>query len=132
MSSPTRGGDPRRRHPSAAVPVEGDFAHPSEALFARLLTLSGYDWLYEPVEFPLEWGPDGTPTRAFRPDFYLAGPGLFVELTVLAQRLVTRKNQKVRRFRDLYPEVPLVVVYRRDFERLLEVAHLSDLSERAA
>ena len=30
------------------------------------------------------------------------------------------------------PEVPLVVVYRRDFERLLEVAHLTDHHERAA
>lgn len=132
MSSPQRGGDTRRRHPSAAAPVEGTFAHPSEALFARLLTVSGHDWLYEPVEFPLEWGPDGTPTRAFRPDFYLAGPGVFVELTVLAQRLVTRKNRKVRRFRDLYPEVPLVVVYRRDFERLLEVARLTTPLEAAA
>ena len=54
-------------------------------------------------------------TRAFRPDFYLPGFGTFVELTVLEQRLVTRKNRKVRDFRSLYPEVPLQVVYRGDF-----------------
>lgn len=132
MSSPPRGGATRRRHPSAVARVEREFAHPSEALFASLLSLAGHEWLYEPVEFPLEWGPDGSPTRGFRPDFYLPGPGLFVELTVLAQRLVTRKNRKVRRFRDLYPEVPLLVVYRRDFERLCASARLDAPLEEAA
>ena len=37
---------------------------------------------------------------------------------MLDQRLVTKKNAKVRRFRALYPEVPLTVVYRRDFLEL--------------
>ena len=58
--------------------------------------------------------------RAFRPDFYLPDRELFIELTVLEQRLVTKKNQKVREFRVLYPEVPLLVVYRATSSRLLE------------
>ena len=51
----------------------------------------------------------------FRPDFYLPGRGVFIELTTADQRLVTRKNRKVRRMRELYPEVPICVVYQRDF-----------------
>ena len=55
--------------------------------------------------------------RGFRPDFFLPERQLFIELTVLNQRLVTKKNRKVRQFRTLYPEIALVVVYQRDFER---------------
>ena len=45
---------------------------------------------------------------------------MFIELTTADQRLVTRKNRKVRRMRELYPEVPIRVVYQRDFIALLE------------
>jgi hypoxanthine phosphoribosyltransferase len=110
----------RRRHPSVSAPPGARFANPSEELFANLLTLYGLTWSYEPVEFPLEWNDHGQPSRGFRPDFYLPARRLFIELTVLDQRLVTKKNRKIRRFRVLYPEVELLVVYRRDFERLLE------------
>ena len=55
----------------------------------------------------------------FRPDFYLPARGVFIELTTADQRLVTRKNRKVRRMRELYPEVPIGVVYQRDFTALL-------------
>ena len=55
----------------------------------------------------------------FRPDFWLPDHRCFVELTTADQRLVTRKNAKVRRMRELYPEVELVVVYQRDFLALL-------------
>ena len=105
----------RRRHPSRVGGNAVRFAHPSERVFAGLLSLYGLDWVYEPVEFPLAWDEHGTPVRSFRPDFYLPSQGAFIELTVLDQRLVTKKNAKVRRFRALYPEVPLIVVYRRDF-----------------
>ena len=95
------------------------FAHPSEAIFAQLLTLYGLTWTYEPIEFPLEWNESGQPIRSFRPDFYIASHHLFIELTVLEQRLVTKKNRKIRRFRSLYPEIDLAVVYQRDFVQLL-------------
>ena len=59
------------------------------------------------------------PVSGFRPDFYLPARGVFVELTTADQRLVTRKNRKVRRMRSLYPEVPIHVVYQRDFQSIL-------------
>ena len=95
------------------------FAHPSERLFATLLDLSGERWEYEPVEFPLEWDSNGSPVAGFRPDFYLPRRGVFIELTTADQRLVTRKNRKVRRMRELYPEVPICIVYQRDFTSLI-------------
>ena len=124
MIDDTSDDAPRRRHPSVANAVSERFAHPSEEMFARLLTIYGIDWLYEPMEFPLAWGVRGVVTRAFRPDFYVPSQQLFIELTVAEQRLVTRKNRKVREFRALYPELEILVVYRRDFEALMREHHL--------
>jgi hypothetical protein len=109
----------RTRHPACAPAGNVRFAHPSERLFATLLDLSGEPWQYEPVEFPLEWDPHGSRVAGFRPDFYLPRLGMFIELTTADQRLVTRKNRKVRRMRELYPEVPIRIVYQRDFTALL-------------
>jgi hypothetical protein len=95
------------------------FAHPSERVFAALLDLHGIDWEYEPVEFALRWDESGAPCAGFRPDFWLPAHRCFVELTTADQRLVTRKNGKVRRMRELYPEVKVVVLYQRDFLALL-------------
>ena len=115
-----RGAEQRGHHPAAIPAAQLRFAHPSEQLFATLLDLAGERWEYEPVEFPLKWDEAGMPIAGFRPDFYLPQRGLFIELTTADQRLVTRKNGKVRRMRELYPEVPIVVVYQRDFMSLLE------------
>ena len=70
--------------------------------------------------------------RGFRPDFYVPSQRLFIELTVLEQRLVTKKNRKIRQFRTLYPEVDLLVVYQRDFTRLLQRHDLGSLAGPAA
>lgn len=132
MTSSTRSDDARRRHPSVVRSSLTSFAHPSERLFSQLLTLYGHQWVYEPMEFPLAWNDEGAPIRGFRPDFYLPDKRLFIELTVLDQRLVTKKNQKVRRFRDLYPEIPLLVVYQRDFHALLREHDLRVVDGQAA
>ena len=95
------------------------FAHESERRFARILDFYGVEWEYEPVEFGLEWDRDGHPTAAFRPDFWLPRPGLFVEVTTLNQRLVTKKNGKIRRMARLYPEVRVTILYQRDTLALL-------------
>jgi hypothetical protein len=116
----------RVRHPSASPAGQVRFAHPSERLFAALLDLSGERWEYEPVEFALRWDDRGSPIAGFRPDFWLPDRGVFIELTTADQRLVTRKNGKVRRMRELYPEVDVLVVYQRDFLALLE-SHGVDL-----
>lgn len=112
--------DHRHRHPSATPAARVRFAHPSERLFAALLDLHGIRWEYEPVEFTLRWDEDGSPTGGFRPDFWLPDLQCFVELTTADQRLVTRKNAKVRRMRDLYPEVEVMILYQRDFVALLD------------
>jgi len=112
--------------------VHHEFAHPSETLFASLLDIYGIEWTYEPVEFPLEWGEDGIPVRGFRPDFYLPRFQTFIELTVAEQRLVTKKNSKIRSFRKLYPEATLLVVYQKDFREILLRHSLDDESIVAA
>ena len=95
------------------------FAHESERQFATVLDFYGIAWEYEPTEFVLAWDADGRPTQAFRPDFYLADYDLYIELTTLNQRLVTKKNRKVRRLRELRPDVNVKVLYQRDYLNLL-------------
>jgi hypoxanthine phosphoribosyltransferase len=96
-----------------------DFHHASEAEFARLLNYYGIDWQYEPHQFPLQWR-DGRPVEMFRPDFYLTEYDLYIELTTMRQALVRRKNRKLRLLRALYPEINIKLLYRRDYQRLLE------------
>jgi hypoxanthine phosphoribosyltransferase len=121
-------GAPARRshHPAGSPAGQVRFAHPSERVFAAILDLYEERWEYEPVEFALRWDDRGSAVAGFRPDFWLPDRGLFIELTTADQRLVTRKNGKVRRMRELYPEVPVAVVYQRDFLALL-TAHGLDV-----
>jgi hypothetical protein len=95
------------------------FAHPVEAEFARVLTYYRVRWLYEPHQFALDWHPDGTVARMFSPDFYLPEFDLYAELTTQKQTLVTRKNAKLRRLRELHPEINIRLFYRKDLQRLL-------------
>lgn len=95
------------------------FAHESEAEFARLLNFYGIRWEYERRSFPLRVAPDGTVLEAFTPDFYLPDLDTYVELTTLRQSLVTQKNRKVRRLRELYPGIKVLLLYRRDYQALL-------------
>jgi hypothetical protein len=102
-----------------SITEETRFAHDSERRFARILDFYGVQWEYEPVEFALRWDDKGRPTAGFRPDFWLPGQRLFVELTTMNQPLVTKKNGKVRRLRELYPEIRVKVLYQRDTLALL-------------
>src|SRR5204863_1389954 len=95
------------------------FAHNSERQFAKLLDFYGIAWEYEPTEFTLEWDRVGEPAQAFRPDFYLPAYDLYIEITTLNQKLVTKKNRKVRRLRELHPEVNVKILYQRDYLALL-------------
>jgi len=95
------------------------FAHNSERQFARLLDFYRVEWEYEPTAFPIEWDAAGQPVQHFRPDFYLPTFGLYIEITTLNQRLVTKKNRKVRRLRELYPDARIKVLYQRDYLSLL-------------
>ena len=94
------------------------FVNPAELECAKVLDYYGIPWQYEPRTFVLEQDEQGRVTEAFAPDFYLPEQDLFVELTVMKQSLVTRKNRKLRRLRQLYPEVRIKLFYERDFERI--------------
>jgi hypoxanthine phosphoribosyltransferase len=95
------------------------FAHRSEAEFARILDFYGIRWEYEPRAFPLRWDDRGHVVESFNPDFYLPDLNLFIELTTLKQSLVTKKNRKIRRLRELYPDVNFKIFYGRDYRQLL-------------
>ncbi|MDQ1445037.1 MAG: hypothetical protein QOI20_1501 [Acidimicrobiaceae bacterium] len=110
---------PERHDPPDLPHAAVRFAHNSERQFAKLLDFYGIAWEYEPTEFVLEWDRQGQPAQAFRPDFYLPAYDLFIEITTLNQKLVTRKNRKVRRLRELHPEVNVKVFYQRDYLNLL-------------
>jgi bifunctional protein TilS/HprT len=112
--------------------AEPQFAHPAELELARVFTFFGIRWAYEPTTFTLPALPDGRPTARFTPDFFLPDHRLYLELTTMRQRLVTRKNSKVRRLTEAYPNVRIKLVYRRDFLRLMTCYRgaLSQATER--
>ena len=95
------------------------FAHNSERQFAKLLDFYGIEWDYEPRTFTLEVDADGNPAGGFTPDFYLPAQDLYIEITTLNQKLVTRKNRKARRLREQFPDVRIKVLYQRDYLHLL-------------
>ena len=96
------------------------FANSSELECAKILDFYGVSWEYEPRSFVLERDSEGRIVSAFTPDFYLPEQDLFIEVTVMKQSLVTRKNRKLREIRRLYPDVRIKLFYRRDIERLAQ------------
>ena len=98
---------------------EPRFAHASEAELARILDYYGVSWEYEPRTFPILWNMDGKVVESFSPDFYLPEMDTYVELTTLKQSLVRRKNRKLRRLRELYPDIRVKLFYGKDFRALM-------------
>jgi hypothetical protein len=96
------------------------FANEAELACARVLDYYGVPWQYEPRTFVLAEDEEGRVVEAFTPDFYLPEQDLYVEITVMKQSLVTRKNRKLRRLRERYPEINVKLFYKRDIERLAE------------
>jgi hypothetical protein len=105
--------------PSARSPARPTFAHASEGELARILDFYQVRWEYEPHVFPILWNLDGAVVESFSPDFYLPDLELYLELTTLRQPLVRRKNRKLRRLRELYPDVRIKLFYARDFRALM-------------
>jgi hypothetical protein len=118
--------------PSASEPSPTSdtarFAHASELQFARLLDFYAIAWKYEPRSFDVEWDPQGKVTRRFTPDFYLPEFDLYIEITTLNQKLVTKKNRKVRQLREHYPEITCKIFYQRDYLSLVTKYGLEDTS----
>jgi hypothetical protein len=95
------------------------FAHASERVAAEILDFYRIRWQSEPKTFPIEWDGKGNVISSFSPDFYLIDFDLYIELTTMSQKLVTKKNRKLRRVKELYPEVNVKIFYQKDFRRLL-------------
>ncbi len=106
------------------------FSHPAEEEFARILDFYGIEWEYEPRTFPLEWDAEGNITEAFAPDFYLTQQDLYVELTTLRPQLSTHKNRKLRRMHELYPEIKIKLLKRREVRDLMVKYGLVQEAER--
>ena len=99
---------------------------------ARILDFYEVRWEYEPHTFPILWNLDGAVVESFSPDFYLPDLDLYLEMTTLRQKLVRKKNRKLRRLRELYPELNVKLFYARDFRALMlkygRLALVDDLS----
>jgi len=96
------------------------FATRTELEAAKLFDYHRIAWEYEPRTFVLEQDENGNIVEAFTPDFYLPDLDLYVEVTEMKQSLVTAKNRKVRKLRELYPEIRIKLLYRRDFVRMAQ------------
>jgi len=104
--------------------IKPSFANQSELECAKILDYYGVPWDYEPRTFVLERDDDGRVVEAFTPDFHLPDQDLYLEITMMKQSLVTRKNRKLRKLRELYPGVRIKLFYKRDVERLAQRYHL--------
>lgn len=101
------------------IDVPAPFSHPVEAEFARILDFYGIPWTYEPRTFVLEHDHAGNVTEAFAPDFYLSDQDLYVELTTMQPHQVRHKNRKLKRLRELYPEINIKLFKRGDIRALM-------------
>jgi hypothetical protein len=99
--------------------ASASFAHASEAEMARILDFYEVRWAYEPHTFPILWNLEGAVVESFSPDFYLPDLDLYLEMTTLRQKLVRKKNRKLRRLRELYPDLTVKLFYARDFRALM-------------
>jgi hypoxanthine phosphoribosyltransferase len=108
--------------PAGIIPRQPDapivFAHPSERELAAIFDFYRVPWRYEPHSFVLRAKGDRV-LEMFSPDFYLPEIDQYLELTTLRQRLVTKKNRKLRLLKELYPHVNVRLLYRKDYQELL-------------
>ncbi|MGM0651990.1 MAG: cytidylate kinase family protein [Bacillota bacterium] len=99
------------------------FMHSSEEEFASMLDFYRIRWDYEPKTFLLEWDSEGNVIEAFSPDFYLPDQDLYIELTTQKPKQAWRKNRKIRRMKELYPDVNVRLIDKKGFESLLKKHH---------
>ena len=104
-----------------------NFAHKSESDFAELMDLYGIKWIYEPMSFPLKWVSDWSIKMMFTPDFYLPDHNLFLEITTMNQKLVTKKNKKIKLSQKLYSNLRFKIIYEFQYLDLLNKYKGSEL-----
>ncbi|MBW6463864.1 MAG: cytidylate kinase family protein [Bacillota bacterium] len=105
---------------SAPEEEEEKFMHPSEEEFAHMLDFYRIRWDYEPKTFLLEWDSEGNVLEAFSPDFYLPDQDLYIELTTQKPKQAWKKNRKIRRMKELYPDISVRLIDKKGFESLLK------------
>ena len=106
------------------------FAHESEKEFATLLEKSNISWRYEPVTFPLEEDVNRKIIPSFSPDFHLPQFDLYLELTTSREDQATKKNIKITKFREKYPDENLEVIYGTDYQKLVDLGILKNYKKR--
>ena len=94
------------------------FAHYSEKLFAEHLNLFDINWIYEPKSFPLKWS-SGAIKMMFTPDFYLPEYNTYIEITTMDQKLITKKQKKIKLARKLYPQTSFKLINEKEFYNFL-------------
>jgi hypoxanthine phosphoribosyltransferase len=121
LDEPSRPGSLRESSPDESLPPaeRPAFAHASEAEMARILDFYQVRWEYEPHTFPILWNLEGMVVESFSPDFWLPDLDLYLEMTTLRQKLVRKKNRKLRRVLELYPDLRVKLFYARDFRALM-------------
>jgi len=95
------------------------FMHSSEEEFAHMLDFYRIRWEYEPKTFLLEWDSEGNVIEAFSPDFFLPDQDLYIELTTQKPKQAWKKNRKIRRMKELYPDINVRLIDKKGFESLL-------------
>jgi hypothetical protein len=110
--------------------IQIQFAHSAEKMFARILDFYGLRWEYEPRTFDLEWDTMGKVTLGFTPDFYLPDQDLYIELTTLRPQLSTIKNKKMRLMAELYPNINIKLLKRREMRDMMVKFGLYDEAEQ--
>ena len=66
---------------------------------------------------------------AISPDFFLPRFNTYIEITTMDQKYVTTKNKKVKLLKELYPDININIVYKKDFYSLLERFGFSGVDE---
>ena len=107
------------------------FAHNSEKIFSQHLDLFNIKWLYEPTSFPLKWG-SGSIKMMFTPDFYLPELNIYVEITTMNQKLITKKQRKVKLCKKLYPQLNFKLINEKEFLAILEYTKSNSFKEAIA
>ena len=65
----------------------------------------------------------------FFPDFYLPEFDTYIELTTMKQKYVTEKNKKVKLLQELYPDINVNIVYKKDYHKLLKRFGVNNIRE---
>ena len=103
--------DRLRREPQEQKRVSATISPPTyffsrwEANYARLLNYRGVKWIHQPKTFQLK-------SQKYTPDFYLPEVDTYIEIK---NYLSDYSKNRDRQFREMYPELKLVLILKEDY-----------------